>query len=463
MAKKKVTRRRQLPASKQASPAPSTNGPKKRTAKAKKPDVWDNLRDATSKALKATLATAREEFHDPTVCVGTEADRLVIGIPFPSLSLEYLAGTNVFPLGRITSIVGEEGSCKSGLAMEMARWHIERNGVGMLLENESKYSPMWANSIVGWRQTDYFGHIKCESVDDWQEKMHFLFDKQEDIMCEAGAIYPFVLILDSIMGKLTEESQTRIAERGHAGREFAVEAMSITRFMQSKISGRISDWPWSLIYINHLKPQKDAQTHSVQRNIAGGKGAKFQQSFELEVKKIGKVKTNAYDGLKLQLRPWKNSLGDDRRQAVVEVHCTWGPMYADDPDSDWRQHTKFLWDRSDISLLEGGQTGLPPQHAARVREIINIQPLTGGRVACKALGITRDSPLSRDEAGQALKENAQVMSDLRKALGIAVYREFESGQDYRLQRGAIKKEIVEHNKRVAKRPKKKKQKDAKDG
>lgn len=440
-------RRRTRPNSDEKRPTktPAASKPaKKKTRKAKKDEKWSDLRSATSHALIDALDTACGEFHDAAISVGDETARLAIGLPFPCFAMEYMFGTTVFQLGRVMQIVGLQGSGKSGLAMEMARWFIEHKGLATLLDHESKFSSSWANSIVGWDNHRHYGYVPCSSVEDWQKKTNFFVDKIQSIMTGTkaergpGKVFPYLLILDSILGKLTEGTQARIEKDGAASRGHPVEAMLVTRFLQY-LPNKLIDWPFSFVYINHIKPGKDPVTQATVRNIGGGFGPKYQQTFDLQVNRKGKIQTNTMDGLKLELRLYKNSLGETDRRIPVSVVWWHEPVDPDDRKGEWRQQTEWRWDAATAELLT---KVMPDSHRARAKEVLNMQVASGGRVYCKELGISRDSPVSADEAGKILHANADVMRDLRNVLGVSTFKAFEPGKDYGQQRARVKREIA---------------------
>ena len=423
--------------------------PAKKTKAQRLKEQWtgpENIRRQTSGLLKSMMHEAAKEFGDPDICTAGEAGRLVLGVPLPCFALEYLFQNTVLPFGRVMQLAGVEGTCKSGVACEIARWFIVKcGGIAAVKEHESKYSPDWTMSIIGWENEDSFGYVPCDSVDDWQKRQLYFLNKIKKQMQGTstepgpGMVYPVLSIVDSIMGKGTKDSQQRIDDNGSAGRDFPIEAQSITKYMRH-VPQKIRQWPFFIILVNHEKPQKDPQTQAIIRNKAGGRGKEFQETFEIGMSKIKKIATKDYDGLTLQMRCYKNSLGVTDRKLQVDVRWWDQPLNEDDPKSPWKQHTVFDWHGATIDLLMRMKKSKTPDKG-KVNGVIDLVESAGKRVHSERLGISKDDALSYSEAGLVLHENEEVKQDLRRVFGVKTRPAFEPGVDYRRQLGDEKRKI----------------------
>ncbi len=76
------------------------------------------------------------------------------------------------------------------------------------------------------------------------------------------------------MGKASYETQEKVHDDGFAGRNYPIEALSISTYMKT-IPQMIDGWPFALVLNNHLKMGKDKDGRDV-RNTAGGKAVNFQ-------------------------------------------------------------------------------------------------------------------------------------------------------------------------------------------
>lgn len=402
----------------------------------------DNIRASVSTMVQGLVRAAAKEFGNPTICTAGDAGRLCRGIAFPSFSLEYLFQNNVLALGRFLQLVGVEGTCKSGFACEVGRWFIEAGGMVVLKEHESKYSPDWPPSIVGWDNQDNFMYLPCNSINEWQQAQLWTFKSTKDAMLGTasnpgpGAIYPLLSIVDSIMAKGTDDAQGRIASAGFAGRDHAVDALSITRFLQYAPQ-QIANWPMFSIWVNHEKPQKVPNSHVPERNKAGGKGKEFQETYEISMSRIKRFSTARWEGLDLQMRLYKNSLGVGDRKIPITVRWWYelaDPTKPRGPDNLPRQQTVFDWHGSTIDLLLQLKASKTPA-ATKVKDIANIQTAAQGKVWCRQLGITDSSPVDRFVLGEALAQDEAVLTQLRDAFGIKIRDVFEPGVDFGQQIG----------------------------
>lgn len=398
-----------------------------------------NLAAMTSRFLAESCLAARNEYGDSNIAVGGEACRIVTGLPLPGLAFEYLIQNDVWPLSRLTQIVGHPGACKSALTFEMARWFREAGGISYLFENETKYSPDYALSIIGYPRSpdeESLLHVPCRSVDDWQTKILTTADWVRTQMTrkEVGRIFPVLMILDSLMGKLSEESQARIERDGHADRSHPHEALQINSFMK-KFPQDLEEWPMCFVFTNHLK-ERQAETgpHKI-RGKAGGKSPDFAETFELELKRDAAPNIKLVDetgfevcGLKLLLACKKNSLGETDRKISVEVR--W--VHREDPDTGlWRQYTRWDWPAATTKLL-GEYVAGKGHRRDKIMEVVDIHG-NGNKWYSKDLGVPSTDPVSAHDLGVLLERDVERKSALRKLFGIKERKHFEPGRDYLAQ------------------------------
>lgn len=417
---------------------------KKKTKKQLHKEAWlaGNVHVSVAQVMQTALADARLVFKDDSISTAGEAGGMVIGVPLPAFSAEYVLQNTVFPLERVSQTVGIQGVCKSGLGFEIARWFRKfSHGVATLFEHENKLSSDWPMSIIGWDDPDALGIIPCGSVDDWQKKLLWMEEKVKRMMTGtktepgSGRVWPWLGIVDSVMGFASAETQAKIQSKGFAGRARPEEARMITAFLRH-LPETLRGWPISVITVNHLKPNKDEHTGATIRSKTGGRGLDFMETFEIEMAAMEhkKIRTSTYEGMRLKMSCKKNSLGTTDRWTPINV--TWWEEEVFDAklnDTAWRQIT--LWDWFDASmrlLLLMPKTEEPK--AKRLAEIIRVQPVTGGKVVCKELGITKASPLSYREAGMVLQETPEVLDALRRLFGVKVRATFDNSVDYRKQR-----------------------------
>lgn len=423
--------------------------------------------DAASRALAAVMTEASGDYEDSDIGLASEAHLKVVGIPFPSLAIEFLFGVNVLPLGRSGMVVGLPGTCKSALTFEMARWFRICQGCSTLLENEDKYSEGLAVSILGYDDPYAMGVCPCHYLEDWQEKSQYFFQAMKEQMIGnktkkikgTGRTWPYLQILDSLSGKLSLETADKIESEGSANRSHPVEALKNSLFLK-KVAGDMTGYPFFFVFTNHLKPSKDASGNII-RNKAGGKAADFGASFELEMRRIKPIEKAKQEGLMLEIRCYKNGMGSTFRR--IQTDILW--WYEKDEKGELKQHTVWDWYGATVNLIVTCKT-----RRDELREIVDVVKINNNKFYSKRLGVPKDKPVSKSKLGELIQADESLLSQLRDFFGIINRKVFKPGVDYRKQKSpngkmpAVKKHEKEEassgssdeRPRARKRPRRKK-------
>lgn len=421
-------------------PQTSSNANRKARKQAKVESAAASVNVIRSAMLQQSITAARKEFGDKNICAAGDANRIVVGLPLPGLAMEYLIQNTVWPLGRFTQIVGKHGSCKSALCFEMVRWFKESSGISYLFENETKYSPDLALSIIGYPKTpedEVFVHLPCTSVDDWQSKLQMMVKwcKEQMAKKEIGRKFPVLYLVDSLMGKLSIESQKTIEKNGHADRAHPHEALMINGFLK-KIPQELEEWPMCLVATNHLKPKKAENGAHMERIMPGGATPGFQETFEIEMRKDASSKLTYVDednfetgGLKLVLICTKNSLGETGRSIKAQIH--WKQEYVEEAD-EYRQVSAWDWPAATVDLL----MSFEGHRQQKVQEVVHIGG-TGNKLYSKTFGISSSDPISRHDLGVLIEGDAEIKTRLRRLFGIKERKLFIPGIDYSKQLEAL--------------------------
>ena len=385
----------------------------------------DKRMDAIAKGIRDRLRT-KNGFTG--VYSGKESKDLVVGIPLPSLAFEFLLANDVLPLSIIIQLVAKWGTGKSGLVADMFRWFDDAGGMGFHMENETKFSPEWFESIMGTPCFDRLTPQRCTSIDDWQQRTTASIDAMKAAMEGTaadpgpGRTFPVMFSVDSIMGKLTAESQKKIAEEGFAGRGFPIEALAISRYLSS-VPSWLDGWPFLLVLVNHLKEKQDEHGNK-QRATAGGVATNFLETFELEMKKTkSKIACEAFDGFQVDIICQKNSLGVTGRSITTRV------LWWEEPDpldeSQWKQKTVWDWDWSTVHLLHSilHVKGANPKLKKNLQDVdfhLDCPSVSDieNRAWSKTLGMRKEDALPWNEVGAMIRQNAEVRDRLRHALRI---------------------------------------------
>ncbi len=404
---------------------------------------WDSA-DHRSAHLGTFFQAGRDEakvrFGDERVLTGDESEKLVIGLPFPkgAFCLRWLFCSTVWPLMRIMQIVGEEGSCKSALLYEIFRWFWWWGGGSYLFEAEDKDSPDLRHSIVGDEAIGDITVHKCEHIEDWQEGLQFQMERDKK-RCEVkggpGRTIPICYGIDSLVGRTTRDTAGSVEEKGYATRSYPTEALSIAQYMRV-MPKWLPGWPFCVVGTNHLKPDTASVGFIPTKRSPGGTSLKFQETFEIVMKRTGDIELADRAGLKINLSTKKNSLGPSRRDIGVNVYWQYQVV-----DGNMKQHTWWDWGGATVDLLLAYSDGKSAV-AKSVREIVDLDPTRNSRVvASKTLGIPGSAPVPYAEAAERLDENQAVLQQLYNLFGIRQRREFQPSRDYRDQLEELRRSI----------------------
>ncbi len=410
----------------------------------------------TDNLIKHMVRETKKKYGNGAVMVGRDTDQLIVGIPmfagrgptglmYPGcLGLEYVFCMDIFPLGLVIQLVAKTGVGKSGFLAEIGRWFHMAGGYFNLCECETKFNPEWYRSIMG---RDIFDNEvlldRCSSVEDWQRKNTFGIHEAKRFMTGTktepgpGRTFPWLFGVDSIMGKSSEITQEGIlgkvseatGERGTtgtgaAGRGFPIEALIITRYMRS-IPGELDNWPFSMVLINHLRIKQDAMGNE-ERSKAGGEQVGFQESFEVELSKVGghkkKIESVNFEGFPVQISCEKNSFGPTHRRCQTRV--LWMDT-IDENTGERIEKTFWDWDWTTVHLLNWM---LSDKGNPRIKHSLKNE--LGFHLACpstsdienrawsRTLGMTEKDACPWSELGALIRQDQKLMDELRMALRI---------------------------------------------
>lgn len=426
--------------------ATTTDRPRKLKRKKKETKAPVSVSVLASRSLKAIATVLSAETGFQSIHSAGSAGVAVIGLALPSFCLEYLMQINVWPLNRVVQAVGEKGSCKSAFTFEVVRWFRQNQGVGFLNENETKYSPQLALSIMGYPKSaddESLVVATCDSLESWQIGLSKQVKWIKTIQKEKGKLFPVILIVDSIMGSLSQDTIKAIEKAGHAERAYAVEALKITQYLKA-FPATIVQNPISLLCVNHLKLAPIDQFRS-DRNIAGGKHVGFQETFELEFSDRARYTKRAEDSkgrkiLNIGIRCWKNSLGETGKEILVPF---WWTFKKNPETGERRQFSTWDWSEATARLIL--DQSKDPKKKRDLDDIVGMRKVRSGRsmvYISRPLGISKSDELNLTEFGKAIDDNAAVRRALREYYGIHEFSVYKPGIDFTKQTKAVKEQVV---------------------
>ena len=441
-------------AAKEKKPAPSPDSPtdylfttdQKRMSKKKREELKlkfnaSNRNDTLGQMMKGMEKAARSRFNSASVFASSEdMSKVVVGIPLPSLSLEYLTGNDVFPLSSLIQIAGKWGSCKSTLAYEIFRWFYEFGGRSVLLDTESKYSPELCHNVMRSGDDDSaMIYNRCESLEDWQTRIQWYVDQFKSVMEGTssdpgpGRVFPVVLGVDSIKAATSVREQEKVRKAGHADLGYATEANFNGKFL-SNWKKNIDYYPFSVVLVNHLKTFTDDMGNTQERT-PGGELISFLQTYEIRTSTWQKKISNSqFEGVGVRLSCAKSSLSPTHNKIRTRF------MWWSDLDADTQEITSYHawdWNWSTIATLHDIESGKIKGPAKSMLKALGWKITTksptadvGALANVPMLGMGKDEFLPWPQVGQMIHDNEEVMNLLRKGLGISRRRTMSLGEDY---------------------------------
>lgn len=365
----------------------------KRKKKAKRVDATE--------LMGSYIAAAEKKLGPGAMYTADKHVQHHVGVPFPALALEYLFGSNILFLGAGYGLAGPSQSFKSSLAIELGRLLASYGSFNFLTETEGgKISGAIIKSIYG----DLASRMRMRLVSSVEAA-------QKDLSFNFGWIqkeYPdrnhmFGMFLDSLNGPSSDERHEAIKKQGHATRDFPVEALLWTKWLQDWLP-KLTGWPVVLIFVNHQKLALDGKKGY---RHPGGDAQDFYSTVYMHVQR---VRTN--EGIEkaitqLTVKTVKHSfmLPGRKINTVFVLDKATRRLYFD-------------WDHSTADLLT--DKDVKPRVADIIEVSSNSTSLTAltRHFTCKRLGLKE---VSGTELGQAINTDAALKAELREALLISTH------------------------------------------
>lgn len=368
---------------------------KKKAPKAPDPDAF----------MASMTAAAEKKFGTDHMYAASKHTQRYIGLPLPSLALEYMFRSNVLYLGSVYGLAGPPASFKSSLGLEFARIICAANGTTALTETEGgKISPAIVQSVLG-PFTNRLVMKLVDNVEDAQAFLSFLVKWYQTEHSDKTQLYG--LFLDSLFGSAGKEKKDKIEKEGFAGRSFPVEALLWSQWLQAN-APKFVGWPMIMVFVNHQKQDIDSKFKSSYRH-PGGDAQEFYATVYMHVKKI-KVNEGVEQRINhLEIRTIKHSFEPEGRRINV-------PFVMDKLVKPPRLF--FDWGHATADLLSDSKK------CPNIADILHVTTTTAAMTAmtrtfsCKQLGL---KAVSGSVLGTAVHQDVELMVQLREVLDIVTH------------------------------------------
>ncbi|XP_050944004.1 DNA repair protein recA homolog 1, chloroplastic isoform X4 [Cucumis melo] len=225
------------------------------------------------KALEAAMNDINGSFGKGSVTrLGSAGGALVETFPSGCLTLDCALGGGL-PKGRIVEIFGPESSGKTTLALHAIAEVQKLGGNAMLVDAEHAFDPAYSKAVG----VDVENLIVCQP--DHGEMALEIADR----MCRSGAVD--LICVDSV---------SALTPRAEIEGEIGMQQMGLQARLMSqalrKMSGNASKAGCTLIFLNQIR-YKIGVYYGNPEVTSGGIALKFFASLRLEIRPIGKLKS----------------------------------------------------------------------------------------------------------------------------------------------------------------------------
>lgn len=262
----------------------------------------------------AIVSTLADKYGDGAAQVFDERDEIqgaVTGyVSTGCYAINRIIQRDGIPLGRLTTIVGEEGSGKSTMAAQIMAEVQRMGGLAVLADSENAFDPdrapalgVDASQVVWLRSTNL------------QETINEIIDTIGLIRDEAADI-PVAIVWDSISQTPPKEELDDPFGTPH----MALHARYVSAAMRRLIP-LIASTKVALIFVNQYRENIGGMPgFGVRKTMLAARAIKFASTVILELTQIGKVgDRNEPTGIEVKVYTRKNKVGNPFRTAIVDL------------------------------------------------------------------------------------------------------------------------------------------------
>ena len=283
------------------------------------------------------------------------------------LSIDLALGVGGMPRGRVIEIYGPESSGKTPLAQHIVAEVQKIGGIAAYIDAEHALDPEYARKI-GVNIDDLF----ISQPDNGEQALEIL-----ETLVRSNAVD--IVVIDSVAA-LTPKSEIE-GDMGDA--HMGLQARLMSQALR-KLTSVVSKSNTIVIFINQIR-HKIGVFFGNPETTPGGNALKFYSSIRVEVRRAAQIKQGeAIVGNRVKLKVVKNKVAPPFRTCEFDI------MY--------NEGISIAGDLIDLGVSSGA-----------LDKNGNSYTFSGGEEPVK-LGV------GRENAKQFLRENPNVMTDLRKAI-----------------------------------------------
>ena len=363
--------------------------------------------EAAHSGIQALMAHAMRAAGGQA-CLASDLAERVWGLPCDHISYRWLTDNTCHQMSRIVGVAGAKESCKSAFAMSLAKVWMDAGGVCVYVDTENKKSPSLYKAVVGVSNTAKTLDYTAFNTEEWQEQVLDAVRFASDDASMKGL--PVMIIIDSLGGVDTKESDARIEKEGGVNPRNTggmIKCKSHNEFFRH-INKHLYLKPYCLMYINHLSDDPNSHIPGAKRK-PGGTGQDYHAVLDLwfsAVKgtAVRKASRGFYEKM-LKVTTNKNSMGTSQRH--IEVPYRW----SNDAQTGQIDYCWSDWDAATAMLLtDDGPNAVKSQ----LKGILTVTE-NSNKFSCKELGLVQ---VTDSEMGKAIRENVEMRERISDTLGI---------------------------------------------
>ena len=272
-------------------------------AKPSKPSVV-----APQGAIQAAL---KKKFGAASVSIpGQDAKQLATLSEFISTGIDvldmYAIGRGGLPVGRMSEIVGFEGSGKTAFAYAVIAKHQRAGGVAVLFDAEHAFDH--ERAVMAGIDLDTLIMCDPSTLEEWYEQMHTVLDAHDP---KSGVL---LMVTDTIAALCTKRSKSNAAGDGAPKDTAAVNSEEL-----KKLHSRLHAKRAHCMILNQIRTKFGVRFGN-DTDSPGGKALKFYCSVRLQYfggKAIKDAKTGDHTGKVVTIMVIKNRMGAPFRKPRV--------------------------------------------------------------------------------------------------------------------------------------------------
>lgn len=365
---------------------------------------------------------------------GRVVKNTILGLPLDAPALMYLFQSDVLPLRHLLQLSGPPGAGKTTFMFDLMRRFCSMwGGFAFLADTEGKFNAHMVQAVL---QESYsrFKAKHCATNHEWRSYIFNMLYKAPEIPNIFQT--PFIIGVDSISAKIAGvmEKMKKNEDLG-PGYGYAHDA-SANGQMLGAIQSCMAHLPVLMVFIAHQVLDMGDKQVSGSPRAAGGRKNRYLEMFEMHVDRMGAPIDNAqFRGYKQIISSQKSSAGEGKGFRKIITRILWS--HVEDAEGNEREVLAYDWDWAFVNLLldiKSPDVKGVGYLKERLRKFdINVQSVKSGDLenlatAKSMLGIK--DPISWSEMGRAIRENADVMERVKKALTIHSFAAMKPGENF---------------------------------